>query len=80
MRLREWLEFTGDRQLELVGPGATSCPPFLGHVASEVIPGDEFATDYLERYAITPLSFGERLAKAGLRGVRNRQRQKRGFA
>jgi hypothetical protein len=78
--LREWLEFTGDRQLELVGPGATACPPFLGHVTSQVILRDEFATDYLERYAITPLSFGERLAKTGLRSARNRQRQRRGFA
>jgi hypothetical protein len=78
--LREWLEFTGDRKLELVGPGTKTCPSFLGHVASQVVLRDEFATDYLERYAITPLSFGERLAKAGLRGARNRQRQRKGFA
>jgi hypothetical protein len=78
--LREWLEFTGDRHVEFVGPGTTSCPSFLGHVASQVILRDEFATDFLERYAITPLTFGERLAKAGLRGARNRQRQRKGFA
>jgi hypothetical protein len=78
--LRKWLELTSVRQVELVGPGTTSCPPFLGHVASQVILKDEFATDYLERYAITPLSFGERLAKAGLRGARSRQRRRKGFA
>jgi hypothetical protein len=78
--LREWLEFTGDRKLELVGPGTKACPPFLGHVASQVVLRDEFATDYVERYALTPLSVSERLFKAGLRGARNRQRKTKGFA
>lgn len=78
--LREWREFSGDRKLELVGPGTKTCPPFLGHVASQVVLQDEFARNYLERYALTPLSVGERLFKAGLRGARNRQRKTRGFA
>jgi hypothetical protein len=78
--LRQWLEFSGARQLELVAPGTKICPSFLGHVASQVTLVDEFATDYLERYALSPLSIWERAAKAALRGARDRQRQTRGYA
>jgi hypothetical protein len=78
--LREWLEFSGDRKLELVGPGTKACPPFARHVAGQVILKDEFATDYLERYALTPLSVRERLFKAGLRRARIRRRKTKGFA
>jgi hypothetical protein len=78
--LREWLEFSGDRKLELVGPGTKTCPPFAGHVASQVILKDEFATDYLEQYALMPLSMSERLFKAGLRRARVCRRKKMGFA
>jgi hypothetical protein len=78
--MREWLEFSGDRKLELVGPGMKACPPFAGHVASQVVLKDEFATDYLERYALTPLSISERLFKAGLRRARIRRRKAKGFA
>ena len=78
--MREWLEFSGDRKLELVGPEMKACPPFAGHVASQVVLKDEFATDYLERYALTPLSVSERLFKAGLRRARIRRRKAKGFA
>lgn len=78
--LREWLEFSGERKLELVGPGTKACPAFAGHVASQVILRDEFATDYLERYSLTPLSLGERLLKARVRRARIRQRRTKGFA
>jgi len=40
---------------------------------------DEFATDYLERYALCPLSIRERMIKARL-GRAKRQRQSKGFA
>jgi transposase len=40
----------------------------------------EFATDYLEQYALMPLSMSERLFKAGLRRARVRRRKKMGFA
>jgi hypothetical protein len=78
--LRHWLEFSGDRQLELGAPGSKICPSFLGHVASQVTLVNEFATDYLERYALSPLSTWERSAKAGFRAARDRQRQTRGYA
>jgi hypothetical protein len=78
--LREWLEFSGDRKLELVGPGTTACPSFAGHVASQVTLKDEFATDYLERYALTPLSMRERLFKTARRRARILRRKTKGFA
>jgi hypothetical protein len=78
--LREWLEFSGDRKLELVGPGTKTCPPFAGHVASQVIQKDELATDYLEQYGLTPLSMRESLFRAGLRRARNNRRKKMAFA
>jgi hypothetical protein len=78
--LRHWQEFSDDRQLELVAPGTKICPSFLGHVAGQVTQVDEFATNYLERYALSPLSTWERATKAGLRGARERQRQTRGYA
>ena len=62
--LREWLEFSGDRKLELVGPGTKACPPFAGHVAGQVILKDEFATDYLTRLRLRPT---RRVESAGLR-------------
>ncbi|MBO4228396.1 hypothetical protein [Bradyrhizobium neotropicale] len=78
--LREWLEFSGDRKLELVGPGRKTCPSFIGHLSSQVILKDELATDYLEQYALTPLSMHERSLRAGLRRARNSRRKKMGFA
>ncbi len=78
--LRQWLEFTGTRRIEIVAPGNKTCPTFLGHLADQVISVDAFATDYLERHALSPLSFRERAEKAILRQVRERQRKTKGFA
>jgi hypothetical protein len=78
--LRHWLEFSGDRQLELVAPGIEICPSFLGHVANQVALVDEFATDYLERYALSPLSLCERAHKATVRQGRFLDRKRKGYA
>ncbi len=78
--LRNWLEFSGNRQLELVAPGTKICPSFLGHVASQVTLVDAFATDYLERYALSPLSVCERAHKAIIRRGRFLDRRRRGYA
>jgi hypothetical protein len=78
--LRNWLEFSEMRRLELVAPGTKSCPGFLGHVASQVTLVDEFATDYLERYAFSPLSMAERAIKAAIRQGRSMQRRTKGHA
>jgi hypothetical protein len=78
--LRQWLEFTGTRRIEIIAPGTKACPAFLGHVADLVILVDAFATDHLERHAFSPLSFRERAEKAILWGARERQRKTKGFA
>ena len=61
--LRQWLEFSGSRRIELVAPGTRMSPFFLGHLAGQVTLKDAFATDYLEHYALSPLSFWERTSK-----------------
>jgi hypothetical protein len=58
--LREWLEYSGDPKLELVGPGRRR-PHLCGHVARQVILKDELAMDYLEEDALKFLSKRERL-------------------
>jgi hypothetical protein len=79
--LQQWLEASADRQLELVSPEPTrTCPSFLGHVTGQVLVVHKFATDYLEPFALSPLSHLESAAKKGLRRARERQRQRSGFA
>jgi hypothetical protein len=46
--LRDWLERTPDRRLEVVSPGA-SIPPFLLHLSPQVNVFKEAASDYLDR-------------------------------
>jgi hypothetical protein len=45
--LREWLEFSSDRQLEIVSPNAQEVPPFLLHLSPQVVVTKSRATDYL---------------------------------
>lgn len=46
--LRDWLERTSDRRLEIVSPGAF-IPPLLLHLSPQVSPLKEAASDYLDR-------------------------------
>jgi len=46
--LRDWLERSPDRRLEVVSPGA-SIPPFLLHLSPQVSVFKEAASDYLDR-------------------------------
>ena len=78
--LRQWLEFSRTRSIEIVAPGIKIYPPSIGHLSSQVTLVDAFATDYFERYALSPLSFRERTVKAVLRRARQRQRKAKGFA
>ncbi len=48
--IREWLEFSDSRSLEIVGPVAT-IPPFLMHVAPQVTVVQMVATDYFDSVA-----------------------------
>ncbi len=48
--LRDWLERSSERRLEIVSPGAT-VPPFLLHLKPQVEVHKEAASDYLDRAA-----------------------------
>ena len=49
--IREWLEFSDTRQLEIIAPGIESVPqPFL-HIAPQIKLRSSSATDYLDEYA-----------------------------
>jgi hypothetical protein len=76
--IRLWLEHSGDRRLEIVGPRAT-VPPFLGHLYSQVQIVDAPASDYLERYARSPLLKSERFNKHVQQTARELIRKKKGF-
>jgi hypothetical protein len=47
--LRDWLAFSGERRLEIVGPGVCAVPPFLQHLTTQVVLVDARASDYLDR-------------------------------
>jgi hypothetical protein len=49
--IRGWLEFSGDRRLEIVGPKAESIPPSLLHLAAQITLTNSTATDYLDKAA-----------------------------
>ena len=49
--MREWLEFSTDRRLVIVRPGATSIPEAFLHVAPQVELQPSTATDYLDSVA-----------------------------
>ena len=49
--IREWLELSETRSLEIVSPGASSVPQFLLHLAPQVTVTVQTATDYLDARA-----------------------------
>lgn len=49
--LREWLEFTTERQLEIVSPSAQDVPPFLLHLSPQIAVTKSRATNYLDSQA-----------------------------
>jgi hypothetical protein len=49
--IREWLEFSPDRQLKIVGPKVESIPAFLLHLAPQIVLTSSTATDYLDTAA-----------------------------
>ena len=65
LTLRGWLDFSKERQLEIVGPGA-SVPSSLAHLGPQITTVDATATDYLEQFSPKPLTAEERALKAGL--------------
>ncbi|MCW5692308.1 MAG: hypothetical protein KIT48_08085 [Pseudolabrys sp.] len=63
LALREWLEFTSERSIEIVSPGARDIPSFLLHLSPQVKLTAQTATDYLDSYAGIKRSRIENLEK-----------------
>jgi hypothetical protein len=61
--LREWLELSADRCLEIVSPNAQEVPPFLLHLSPQVAVTKSGATDYLDSQAGIVRSPHEKLEK-----------------
>lgn len=49
--MREWLEFTDSRSIEIVSPIQTGIPSFLSHLSPQVTLVQSTATDYLDEIA-----------------------------
>jgi hypothetical protein len=49
--LRDWLEFSVERRLEIVNPGMDEVPQFLRHVAPQVVVINTPASDYFDKAA-----------------------------
>jgi hypothetical protein len=49
--IRNWLEFSADRSLKIVGPGTKDLPSFLLHLAPQIELKDLTATEYLDESA-----------------------------
>jgi hypothetical protein len=49
--MRGWLEFNAERQLEIVNPGVEEIPPFLLHLAPQIVLRKTRASDYLDAAA-----------------------------
>jgi hypothetical protein len=78
--LKDWLEFSSIRTIEIVGPDAKHLPAFVAHLASQVSLVDSSATNYFERYALTPLNWKEKTARAIRARARIARRKNKGFA
>jgi hypothetical protein len=61
--MREWLEATSYRHLEIVAPDDQQTPQFLLHVAPQVTIRKATATDYLDSHAGIVRSMREKLGK-----------------
>jgi len=78
--LRNWLEHTANRRLEIVGPGTKRAPSTLSHLAPQITLIDITATEYLERFALKPLRPDERFLRKVRRAMCKIHRWKKGVA
>jgi hypothetical protein len=78
--ISRWLELTEDRRIEIVGPLIRSVPSFLLHLSPQVGLYDMRATDFLQRYAFTPLSKRERFCRTVRDTARKVRRYQKGFS
>src|SRR5262249_17836922 len=74
--LREWLEFSADRRLEIVNPIAQEVPPFLLHLSPQIVVTKSDATDYLDNQAGIVRSPREKLEKRLASVVRSLGRER----
>lgn len=77
---RQWLEFNSSRSIVFVGPSITNCPAFLGHVVGQVSTVASTASNYLQQFALNPLTGTEMLIKNFLQERRGQMKRDRGFA
>jgi hypothetical protein len=61
--IRGWLEFSVERNLEIVGPGTKTIPPFLLHLAPQIALKDSSATEFLDATAGILRSKHDRIEK-----------------
>lgn len=76
--MREWLELTSERRLEIVGPNDRQVPDFLLHLMPQVAITKSSATDYLDSKAGIVRSYSEKLDKclsSALRALGKRRAQ-----
>ncbi len=74
--LREWLELSPDRRLEIVSPNAQEVPSFLLHLSPQVALTPSGATEYLDRQAGIVRSPREQLEKRVASVLRSRGRER----
>jgi hypothetical protein len=72
--LRQWLEFTPDRRLEIVNPNAKDIPTFIMHLAPQVTLVESGATDYLDAIAGIKRSRRDELEKQVAALARGKER------
>ena len=78
--MRDWLEFSNERRLVIVGPECKSTPPFFLHLASQVRSVASTAVDYLRQFGFTQLSEEELAARERVLAIREVRRRRKGFA
>lgn len=61
--IRDWLEVSGDRHLEIVAPGISEIPHDLLHLARQISLSDSSCTDYLDARGGIERTAKERLEK-----------------
>jgi hypothetical protein len=76
--LRQWLEFSAQRRLEIVDPFAKGVPSFLLHLSPQVSVAKNDATDYLDAKAGIERSNREKLEKRVVLRVRSFGQSERG--
>ncbi len=76
--IREWLEFTPDRRLEIVNPSIEGVPAFLLHLSPQVTLTKSDATDFLDQRSGTTRSLLEKLEKRVASSLRRRGQPRAG--